>query len=76
MSGVQETKAVEIAIVVNGEVMRSRARSLAALLSELGYGGGKVATAINGEFVPATQRDDTVLRDNDQVEVVAPRQGG
>ena len=76
MPGVQEKPATEIAIVVNGEALRSHAQSLAALLGELGYSDVKVATAVNGDFVPAAQRNDTVLRDNDQIEVVAPRQGG
>lgn len=76
MSPTQENGATEVAIVVNGAALRSRAPSLAALLGELGYGDVKVATAINGNFVPAAQRDQTPLRNNDQVEVVAPRQGG
>lgn len=76
MSAAQNKQATEVAIVVNGEPQRSRAATLAALLDELGYGDGKVATAINGEFVPARQRKTVALSDNDHVEVVAPRQGG
>ena len=35
-----------------------------------------VATALNGDFVPVTLREQTVLQAGDQLEVVAPMQGG
>ena len=63
-------------LVVNGEARESRARTLLALLDEQGYGGQKVATAINGEFVAEKTRAATALADGDQIEIVAPRQGG
>jgi sulfur carrier protein len=64
------------AIFVNGEGMQTRAQTLADLLSELGYGDAKVATALNGDFVPARMRNQTRLQPGDRIEVVAPRQGG
>ena len=64
------------AIVVNGETRRVSAATLAALLDALGYGGQKVATALNGEFVPARLRATTRISAGDEVEIVAPRQGG
>ncbi|MGE0700430.1 MAG: sulfur carrier protein ThiS [Hyphomicrobiaceae bacterium] len=63
-------------LVVNGEVSELTAVTLAALLEELGYGGRKVATALNGEFVPERERAATRLSAGDAVEIVAPRQGG
>ena len=36
----------------------------------------KVATALNGEFVPARVREAIRLKDGDRIEIVAPRQGG
>ena len=45
-------------------------------LTALGYGGKKVATAVNGRFVPAPARAATALNDGDKLEVVAPMQGG
>jgi sulfur carrier protein len=63
-------------LVVNGEARDVGARSLAGLLDELGYGGQKVATAVNGEFVPERARADVRLAADDEVEIVAPRQGG
>lgn len=63
-------------ITVNGEARETDARTLAELCSALGYGEMKVATALNGEFVPKTRRADTRLRPEDRIEIVAPRQGG
>ena len=63
-------------ISVNGEIIETKAKTLAALLDELGKTDAKVATALNEGFVPAGQRTNTVLVDGDRVEIVAPRQGG
>lgn len=63
-------------IVVNGEAREAVAVTLAALLEELGYGGQKVATALNGEFVPEGARSGMAVSSDDEVEVVSPRQGG
>ena len=76
MPAAQEQITTEAAIVVNGEAVRSPAKTLAALLDELGYGDAKIATAVNGSFVSAGQRSDVRLQNGDQIEVVAPRQGG
>lgn len=62
-------------ITLNGTPRQTRAATLAALLDEQGL-GGKVATARNGDFVPAAQRATTTLAEGDQIEVVAPMQGG
>ena len=61
---------------VNGEARQTAARTLAELIAEAGYGDVKIATAVNGDFVPARQRAATGLKDGDHVEIVAPRQGG
>jgi sulfur carrier protein len=63
-------------IVVNGEKRNIDATTLAGALRALDYGEAKVATALNGEFVPARRREATPLRDGDRIEVLAPRQGG
>ena len=65
-----------LSLVVNGEAREVRAGTLAALLEALGYAGQKVATALNGDFVPARLRAATRLAPGDEVEIVAPRQGG
>ena len=58
----------------------TKADTLAALLCELaekeGLETAAVATALNGEFAPARERDGLRLREGDAVEIVSPRQGG
>lgn len=63
-------------IVVNGEPKMTGARTLAELCAALGHGEARVATAINGNFIPARERDAITLAEDDAVEILAPRQGG
>ncbi|HEX9170704.1 MAG TPA: sulfur carrier protein ThiS [Roseiarcus sp.] len=63
-------------LIVNGEPREVAARTLADALQALEYGEAKVATALNGEFVPARARGATPVKDGDKIEIVAPRQGG
>jgi sulfur carrier protein len=68
-----ETK---IELIVNGRKANSSARTLAQLIAEHGFAGAKVATALNGQFVPEARRATTVLDGGDRVEIVSARQGG
>ena len=63
-------------IDVNGTAHEVTATTLEAALQELGWGEARVATALNGEFVPKSARAQTALRDGDRLEVLAPMQGG
>jgi sulfur carrier protein len=63
-------------IVVNGRPLETERPDLAGLLEELGYGGALVATALNAAFVPAPLRAGRALAEGDEIEVVAPMQGG
>ena len=63
-------------ILVNGASREIGGEDLSAALEELGYGGAVVATAVNGEFVPAAGRRTARLADGDRIEVLAPMQGG
>ena len=65
-----------IEISLNGKAVATQAQTLSGLLVEQGYAGAKIATALNGEFVPATKHEDCRLQAGDQIEIVAPRQGG
>lgn len=62
-------------IVLNGKPREVRAQTLADLLAECQL-SGRVATAVNEEFVPSSLRFAHELSDGDRVEVVAPMQGG
>ena len=63
-------------IEMNGEWRHIAAETLASALEELGLGEAVVATALNGEFVPAPARPATRLADGDRLEVLSPMQGG
>jgi sulfur carrier protein len=63
-------------LIVNGERHVVSADTVARALDELGFGAGKVATALNGDFVPAASRATTLIKDGDKLEIVSPRQGG
>jgi sulfur carrier protein len=65
-----------IELVVNGRKIGSDARTLAALIAERGLADAKVATAVNGQFVPEARRATTALDRGDRVEIVSARQGG
>jgi sulfur carrier protein len=63
-------------IFLNDDAHEVEPGTLAAALEVLGFGGRKIATAVNGRFVPAVARPSTSLSDGDRIEVVAPMQGG
>ena len=67
---------VMMSVQVNGKLAQTRARTLHQLLLDRDLGEAKVATAVNGEFVPAARREQTCIREGDRIEIVAPRQGG
>lgn len=63
-------------LTVNGESREVAAATLAALLAELDYEGGWLATALNGEVVPAREREACRLAEGDRVEILSPMKGG
>ncbi len=63
-------------VTLNGNVQDCDAATLADLVETLGLTEAKVATALNGAFVPARARPATTLNDGDRIEIVAPMQGG
>lgn len=63
-------------ISLNGKSHEVDAWDLAEALDALGYRDTVVATAVNGRFVPVSARRTVVLAEGDEIEVVAPMQGG
>jgi sulfur carrier protein len=63
-------------ILLNGELYATDAKNLSELCERLGFTEARVATAVNGNFVAASSRRTTKLGESDEVEIVAPRQGG
>lgn len=62
-------------ITLNGEARRTAAATLADLLPEQGL-TAKVATAVNGAFVPAGLRATTQIQQGDRIEALSAMQGG
>ncbi|MGJ5035053.1 sulfur carrier protein ThiS [Bradyrhizobium sp. HKCCYLRH3059] len=63
-------------VTVNGEARDISATSVAALLSELDYEGTHFAIALNYDVVPKSRWAETQLKTGDEIEIIAPRQGG
>lgn len=63
-------------IEVNGAAVTLRGTTVADALHELGWGEARVATALNGQFLPAGARATQPLAAGDRLEVLAPMQGG
>jgi sulfur carrier protein len=74
--GVARDTVSAVEVIVNGCAAQTRAATLGALLEEQGYAGLKVATALNGSFVPESARDRARLGAGDRVEIVSARPGG
>jgi sulfur carrier protein len=71
-----QTAKPSIPIELNGECLKTEARTLAELVAGQGFAATAVATAVNGAFVPREARTATLLAGGAKVESVAPRQGG
>ncbi|MDX1505615.1 MAG: sulfur carrier protein ThiS [Spongiibacter sp.] len=66
-----------ISVSVNNEVKQcDDSRELSELLREWGFECEKIAVAINGDFVPRSQYSACQLKAGDQLDVLAPVQGG
>ncbi|MDE2383835.1 MAG: sulfur carrier protein ThiS [Alphaproteobacteria bacterium] len=63
-------------IILNGKPAEIAGGTLAATVTELGYGEKRIATAVNGRFVPIREREALQLGEGDRVEILTPRHGG
>ena len=63
-------------ISINGVLTSVTENNLETVLDEAGYGEMRIATALNGIFVPVERRAEFQIEEGDQLEVVTPRQGG
>ena len=66
----------KIDLIVNGRKSATASRTLAELLDEHELSEAKVATALNGHFIPEAKRATTRIEAGDSVEIVSARQGG
>lgn len=66
-----------INLSVNNENLQIEAdKSLSQALEIWGYGEGRIAVAINGDFVPRSAYPERRLEDGDRIDIVKPVGGG
>jgi len=66
-----------IEVIVNGKRTEiSRAMNVKEIIKELDYKVKGFAVALNGTFVAIATYENTIIRDNDSIEILAPVQGG
>ncbi len=66
-----------INLSVNNESLQVEAdKTLSEALENWGYGEGRIAVAINGDFVPRSAYPHRRLEDGDQLDIVKPVGGG
>ena len=75
-TGISNSAPERIQINVNGEQCWTHAPTLEELLALLDFSKIRVATAVNGDFIPAAARARCILAVGDRVEIVSARQGG
>ncbi len=63
-------------VTVNGKRTETAAADLPSLLRELEFEGAHLAIAVNFQVVPRARWAETALAHGDEIEVLAPRQGG
>jgi len=64
-------------ITVNGESKEiEESVTVATLMEQLGYTGNIGAVAVNMSFIPSDKYQETVLKEGDEVEILAPVCGG
>jgi sulfur carrier protein len=67
----------DCAVIINGEqYTRSVALSVSDLLKERGLQAQRVAVEVNGGIIPLRKHAETMLSDDDTVEIVTFVQGG
>ena len=71
----QEAATIRISLE-DGPRQVAASSSLADLVAQLGHAEKAVSTAINGQFVPRSQRAQTLLREGDQVLIFQAIVGG
>lgn len=63
-------------VKINGKYFDVNGKTLTEYLSETDYDVRRIAVECNGEIVPKTQYEKTVLADGDEIEVVSFVGGG
>ena len=65
-----------MSLMINGEQVEADGKTLSDYLKEAGYDTRGIAVERNGEVIPRSRYDSTILKDGDQVELVHCVAGG
>ena len=76
VSALASTAPPTITVVVNGTPERTIARTLQAWVEASGVLPAALATAVNGQFVPRSQRAQQPLGEGDTILTFQPIEGG
>ena len=63
-------------VKINGEILDIDGMSVSEYLKTTSYDIKRIAVACNGDIVPKSKYDETILKDGDSVEVVRFVGGG
>lgn len=63
-------------VKINGVEMNIQGKTVSQYLAENGYDGKLVAVELNGDILPKSQYEITILQDGDCVEIVCFVGGG
>ena len=66
----------DVLLKINGEEKNAMGKTIGEYLNENGYDIKRVAVELNGDILPKTQYENTVLQDGDCVEIVSFVGGG
>lgn len=63
-------------VTVNGKQLDIAGKNFSEYLSDYGYDRNRIATELNGNILTKSEYDNTILKDNDKVEIVSFVGGG
>lgn len=63
-------------VFINGEKFSQNFKTLSDACNHYCQEPEAVATSLNFNFIPKSQRDQTCLSDGDQIEIITPFEGG
>lgn len=63
-------------VKINGEEKNAVGKTVVEYLTESGYDMKRIAVELNGDILPKTQYESTLLQDGDSVEIVSFVGGG
>ena len=65
-----------MSLTINGEQVEAAGKTLSDYLKEVGYDTRGIAVERNGEVIPRSRYDSTILKDGDKIELVHCVAGG